>query len=95
MRAARPRTATGFAQRAGVVARGPVAETLVEARVVSGPLGIVDMTIEGTVAPDVAVVVSPDVPAGTDGVLGLSALWLFETNVAEDGTLKLSGTSAN
>jgi hypothetical protein len=83
--------AAGFAQRAGVVATGAATDTLVGARLVRGPLATADLSIEGAIAPDVAVVISPDLPAGLDGVLGLSALWLFEVEVAEDGTLLLTG----
>ncbi|MCE9573686.1 MAG: hypothetical protein K8W52_11065 [Deltaproteobacteria bacterium] len=87
--------AVDFARRAGVVAGGEPTDTLLGARLVRGPIGVADLAIEGAVAPDVAVVISSDLPADIDGVLGLSALWLFETQVAEDGTLGLSGTSGH
>ncbi len=85
--------AAAFAQRAGVVAGNETVDTLVAARLVRGALAAADLSIEDAVAPDVAVVISSELPADTDGVLGLSALWLFETQVAEDGSLRLTGTS--
>ena len=84
---------TAFAQLVQLAPRAgaPRVETIAAGKIRSGLPAAVTLAIGKAVGPDTEVVIVDDLPAGIDGVVGLSFLWKFElTRRDDDGGLSLS-----
>lgn len=74
-----------FAARAQVAGRAETIQTVAANVLRTGAAATAAVTVGGASAPAVELVIVDGLPAGTDGVLGLSFLWLFPTIALEDG----------
>ena len=86
---------TAFAQKAQVAGRANIKiDTIAQGAIRSGPLATATLVLGGgkATAPETEVVIADGLPADVDGVLGLSALWKFDLERSDDGTLTITGT---
>ncbi len=82
----------GFAQRAQIAPRAATVQTVAVGAVRTGKAATATVMIGAAVAPEVEFVVADGLPAGIDGVLGLSTLWKFHWKYRDtDGALILDG----
>ena len=77
--------AAAFAARAQVTGAGAPIQTVAANVLRTGVPATAAVTVGGASAPAVELVIVDGLPAGTDGVLGLSFLWLFPSISFEDG----------
>lgn len=77
--------ASAFAAKAQVTGRGVTIQTVAANVLRTGAAATAPVTAGGASAPAVELVIVDGLPAGTDGVLGLSFLWLFPAIALEDG----------
>ncbi|HUQ04672.1 MAG TPA: hypothetical protein VM261_19360 [Kofleriaceae bacterium] len=87
---------TAFAQLAAIAPRqGPPVETIAVGAIRKGPPAVATLVLGGATAPETELVIADGLPAGVDGVIGLSALWKFNLVLDEDtGVMTLDGPAA-
>lgn len=84
-----------FAQRAGITGRAGSIQSIAVGAVRTGAPATATLILggaSGATAPDTELVIADGLPAGVDGVIGLSALWKFHWRYRDgDGALILDG----